>query len=155
MVTFFFLMIRRPPRSTLFPYTTLFRSVPHDETVADRATVADGYGQCLGRRGRQRYADGTAVAAESCRSLVNQYAVDSQPHEIEHQRVGPGGSPNGEHGAPLDAVPTVWHIHGSPVIQHVDPWTARPGSGASLWGREPTGGERGEEHGSRGVPGGA
>src|SRR2546430_12687181 len=24
---FFFLMIRRPPRSTLFPYTTLFRSI--------------------------------------------------------------------------------------------------------------------------------
>src|SRR2546427_7744255 len=34
MLLFFFLMIRRPPRSTLFPYTTLFRShllaaVPH------------------------------------------------------------------------------------------------------------------------------
>src|SRR2546426_4857035 len=27
---FFFLMIRRPPRSTLFPYTTLFRSVVGD-----------------------------------------------------------------------------------------------------------------------------
>src|SRR2546430_7730222 len=27
MTSFFFLMIRRPPRSTLFPYTTLFRSV--------------------------------------------------------------------------------------------------------------------------------
>src|SRR3712207_9518290 len=27
VVIFFFLMIRRPPRSTLFPYTTLFRSV--------------------------------------------------------------------------------------------------------------------------------
>src|SRR2546422_4180051 len=26
---FFFLMIRRPPRSTLFPYTTLFRSKRH------------------------------------------------------------------------------------------------------------------------------
>src|SRR3712207_8504914 len=26
LVSFFFLMIRRPPRSTLFPYTTLFRS---------------------------------------------------------------------------------------------------------------------------------
>src|SRR2546423_15671576 len=26
---FFFLMIRRPPRSTLFPYTTLFRSHDH------------------------------------------------------------------------------------------------------------------------------
>src|SRR5471030_3473812 len=27
-IFFFFLMIRRPPRSTLFPYTTLFRSLP-------------------------------------------------------------------------------------------------------------------------------
>src|SRR2546430_12606062 len=27
MFLFFFLMIRRPPRSTLFPYTTLFRSL--------------------------------------------------------------------------------------------------------------------------------
>src|SRR2546425_11622065 len=27
VLTFFFLMIRRPPRSTLFPYTTLFRSL--------------------------------------------------------------------------------------------------------------------------------
>src|SRR2546427_4215081 len=27
MLFFFFLMIRRPPRSTLFPYTTLFRSL--------------------------------------------------------------------------------------------------------------------------------
>src|SRR3712207_918801 len=27
IIFFFFLMIRRPPRSTLFPYTTLFRSV--------------------------------------------------------------------------------------------------------------------------------
>src|SRR5215216_6933871 len=32
---FFFLMIRRPPRSTLFPYTTLFRSRP-----AHRGTTA-------------------------------------------------------------------------------------------------------------------
>src|SRR5258708_27255091 len=27
IIPFFFLMIRRPPRSTLFPYTTLFRSL--------------------------------------------------------------------------------------------------------------------------------
>src|SRR2546430_17504909 len=27
LFSFFFLMIRRPPRSTLFPYTTLFRSL--------------------------------------------------------------------------------------------------------------------------------
>src|SRR5260370_15852672 len=30
---FFFLMIRRPPRSTLFPYTTLFRSVPFLQSI--------------------------------------------------------------------------------------------------------------------------
>src|SRR3712207_6961970 len=41
-LAFFFLMIRRPPRSTLFPYTTLFRSldriraamIAHPENVA-------------------------------------------------------------------------------------------------------------------------
>src|SRR5690242_21528698 len=36
-------MIRRPPRSTLFPYTTLFRSVADDDRVGvgDLARVAD------------------------------------------------------------------------------------------------------------------
>ena len=29
----FFLMIRRPPRSTLFPYTTLFRSISQDKAA--------------------------------------------------------------------------------------------------------------------------
>src|SRR3712207_8230782 len=33
MVCFFFLMMRRPPRSTLFPYTTLFRSVIANASV--------------------------------------------------------------------------------------------------------------------------
>src|SRR6266436_7773039 len=37
---FFFLMIRRPPRSTLFPYTTLFRSRRHHP--AGRAERARG-----------------------------------------------------------------------------------------------------------------
>src|SRR2546429_3738304 len=36
---FFFLMIRRPPRSTLFPYTTLFRS---DENAGQRGLRTDG-----------------------------------------------------------------------------------------------------------------
>src|SRR3712207_8002561 len=36
MLLFFFLMIRRPPRSTLFPYTTLFRSLPRDEERASK-----------------------------------------------------------------------------------------------------------------------
>src|SRR5258707_10505754 len=34
---FFFLMIRRPPRSTLFPYTTLFRSLHQVSLVATAA----------------------------------------------------------------------------------------------------------------------
>src|SRR2546429_4019310 len=33
MCFFFFLMIRRPPRSTLFPYRTLFRSLRDSETA--------------------------------------------------------------------------------------------------------------------------
>src|SRR2546426_9234723 len=37
MLFFFFLMIRRPPRSTLFPYTTLFRS-PAGPSGGPRAT---------------------------------------------------------------------------------------------------------------------
>src|SRR2546422_3437543 len=36
-VIFFFLMIRRPPRSTLFPYTTLFRSQAQDRRRPVRA----------------------------------------------------------------------------------------------------------------------
>src|SRR3712207_8189101 len=53
---FFFLMIRRPPRSTLFPYTTLFRSLDLDldlELIVERAfehTVE----QPLGRSERAR-----------------------------------------------------------------------------------------------------
>src|SRR6266446_7265672 len=39
ILCFFFLMIRRPPRSTLFPYTTLFRS-PF-RTLRMRLTAAD------------------------------------------------------------------------------------------------------------------
>src|SRR3712207_8137203 len=35
MLCFFFLMIRRPPRSTLFPYTTLFRSVLDQRRAGD------------------------------------------------------------------------------------------------------------------------
>src|SRR4030066_270251 len=42
-LSFFFLMIRRPPRSTLFPYTTLFRSaqVAPGEKDGARPTAAD------------------------------------------------------------------------------------------------------------------
>src|SRR5690349_23421983 len=47
LVAFFFLMIRRPPRSTLFPYTTLFRSLAPRAPRASQARPA-------GRKGGAR-----------------------------------------------------------------------------------------------------
>src|SRR5256884_9489444 len=44
---FFFLMIRRPPRSTLFPYTTLFRSIVGRRASGRR--VGSGSGAADGR----------------------------------------------------------------------------------------------------------
>src|SRR5260370_26662448 len=38
---FFFLMIRRPPRSTLFPYTTLFRSHLGDDQISHVITIGE------------------------------------------------------------------------------------------------------------------
>src|SRR5258708_20899434 len=52
---FFFLMIRRPPRSTLFPYTTLFRSMLAREALGDelvREHLAGG----IDRRARAMHA---------------------------------------------------------------------------------------------------
>src|SRR5260370_13921175 len=46
-IFFFFLMIRRPPRSTLFPYTTLFRST----LSADRSCRSPGGGGASRRPG--------------------------------------------------------------------------------------------------------
>src|SRR5207244_12057795 len=51
---FFFLLIRRPPRSTLFPYTTLFRSKRN----------ADGQGEVRGSRIAQR---GSGERRRGCR----------------------------------------------------------------------------------------
>src|SRR6266404_4329706 len=48
-VHFFFLMIRRPPRSTLFPYTTLFRSLR--PRPASEACPAQGTSCCRPRPG--------------------------------------------------------------------------------------------------------
>src|SRR5256885_9018642 len=40
---FFFLMIRRPPRSTLFPYTTLFRSIVWNSTSGLRLRLRSSF----------------------------------------------------------------------------------------------------------------
>src|SRR3712207_8375005 len=52
-IFFFFLMIRRPPRSTLFPYTTLFRSLrlPSTGHGGGQPGGAAGLGDSGGQRG--------------------------------------------------------------------------------------------------------
>src|SRR3712207_8944176 len=55
-------MIRRPPRSTLFPYTTLFRSrVTHVEQGSFRADLGKAVEIVAGGRRRRRPFEGVAV----------------------------------------------------------------------------------------------
>src|SRR5258708_19675148 len=71
-VFFFFLMIRRPPRSTLFPYTTLFRS---------------GGQSCLRPPNRERIAGSCCtVAYDIChRCSMRNAPVRSEEHTSELQ----------------------------------------------------------------------
>src|SRR2546423_10992526 len=77
MFCFFFLMIRRPPRSTLFPYTTLFRSVfafPRGCGVAGRERGTDFAGGVPRRRPSARSGEHTSelqsLAYLVCRLLL-------------------------------------------------------------------------------------
>src|SRR3712207_7348956 len=69
---FFFLMIRRPPRSTLFPYTTLFRS-PGGPELGGSADGGGGtggedrLGRALGREGRLPHHGDRRTAARAAR----------------------------------------------------------------------------------------
>src|SRR5256885_7200841 len=53
---FFFLMIRRPPRSTLFPYTTLFRSDGEDYFLAMELVQGKPLSAVLRKAQRERRA---------------------------------------------------------------------------------------------------
>src|SRR2546422_8940302 len=91
---FFFLMIRRPPRSTLFPYTTLFRS--HYSVRGD--LVTDPRGGPERQRVRQRTLGGTSgrrrpgSARASQRQLTAARATPRSPDRprwrSEERRVG-------------------------------------------------------------------
>src|SRR3712207_7786704 len=50
-------MIRRPPRSTLFPYTTLFRSERHER--GGRGDAGQGRARIRGRAGLQHHGRGS------------------------------------------------------------------------------------------------
>src|SRR2546426_2447981 len=74
-IFFFFLMIRRPPRSTLFPYTTLFRSYVCFLGLGHPAAACSTRG-ARGRRGgcRPRRQDRKSTRLNSSH-LVISYAV--------------------------------------------------------------------------------
>src|SRR3712207_9108478 len=77
---FFFLMIRRPPRSTLFPYTTLFRSPgswPRRESLPERRRASENPAA--------RLKTGTAWAAFSAAPRAPPCASRSEEHTSELQ----------------------------------------------------------------------
>src|ERR1041384_8500690 len=86
---FFFLMIRRPPRSTLFPYTTLFRS-RGDLFVIDDAT-STLYRFDLPGRSEEHTSELQSLAYLVCRLLLEKkththyqlYFPHSKMHHIE------------------------------------------------------------------------
>src|SRR5574341_400080 len=58
-------MIRRPPRSTLFPYTTLFRSVLDVGALHARAILMDARSRVLGHRMTSQCASGSGQFLEN------------------------------------------------------------------------------------------
>src|SRR2546422_4179770 len=72
-------MIRRPPRSTLFPYTTLFRSPQLGEAL--RAQVARDLGHVRARRELPVRGDAAVLRAAGTAGLV----VRSEEHTSELQ----------------------------------------------------------------------
>src|SRR3989442_16027525 len=79
--SFFFLMIRRPPRSTLFPYTTLFRSL-----AADQPRRLHGSIEPAGQRFADRHAGGPEHLADRQiavqRSEEHTSELQSRPHIV-------------------------------------------------------------------------
>src|SRR2546427_8349109 len=75
IMIFFFLMIRRPPRSTLFPYTTLFRS------------IRDERGEVTGilERARQLNSCGADLSAEAPLRPTDRLHKRSEEHTSELQ----------------------------------------------------------------------
>src|SRR5438552_5748696 len=76
-LSFFFLMIRPPPRSTLFPYTTLFRSGnrPRGAERESHAARSDGKGRSRhGRHARHRPRDRKSTRLNSSHQIIS-YAV--------------------------------------------------------------------------------
>src|SRR5713226_9874685 len=69
-VFFFFLMIRRPPRSTLFPYTTLFRSQLVSENIAGQLLKRVSYRRIMKKRSEEHTSELQSPVHLVCRLLL-------------------------------------------------------------------------------------
>src|SRR5256885_5500021 len=83
-------MIRRPPRSTLFPYTTLFRSTLHENltisSVDPKQAVQDYKDEVLSKARETMDEDGLAFVKEDLESpCTEEIAVRSEEHTSELQ----------------------------------------------------------------------
>src|SRR3989441_6235732 len=67
---FFFLMIRRPPRSTLFPYTTLFRSLPVTRLFRRCEEDAEFRDELFAKRSEEHTSELQSLAYLVCRLLL-------------------------------------------------------------------------------------
>src|SRR3712207_7513414 len=81
MLLFFFLMIRRPPRSTLFPYTTLFRSAAHGAGRAGGRDLGGGAGAGARRRGGQLLCAGRALLAGDAADRSEEHTSELQSRQ--------------------------------------------------------------------------
>src|SRR3712207_7451841 len=83
-------MIRRPPRSTLFPYTTLFRSASVAATVAAGAARASEAARAAAaaaalrssRRSEEHTSELQSRQYLVCRLLLEKKKIDSIPHPL-------------------------------------------------------------------------
>ena len=80
---FFFLMIRRPPRSTLFPYTTLFRSQAHG-AIAARTARRGCAGHGLTNRGPDGRRRLQGIWHPDLQGLPRGDVVDPRPTRTRH-----------------------------------------------------------------------
>src|SRR5207253_6965466 len=92
---FFFLMIRRPPRSTLFPYTTLFRSqICHCEHF-----VSDKLLDLVGLGGKDRKSGSAGMPrpisyAVFCLKKKKKSQTKAQPAIVNRARTSPAKTPH-------------------------------------------------------------
>src|ERR1019366_9667172 len=85
---FFFLMIRRPPRSTLFPYTTLFRSLRRFPACAVSKTSHAG--SQLQPRSEEHTSELQSLTNLVCRLLLEKKNTSPQPpHQAKPQDASP------------------------------------------------------------------